>query len=1305
MKKKLLSGIMALAMVMSLLPVTALAADTGVTCNGGDKCTTHEAAVTVDGTTLHYTKIYEALHAAGGESGAGGTVTLLKNAELKGQDTSKDDYGAYGRTTFIYKNIILDLGRNTLTCNDQNGLVVRPGVNFTIKNGSYENTASSYGTGIEASKSKSGNDYTGCTVTIDNATVQAAFSGVYATGYTTINVKNGGKIIATDNTAISAIGPHNTVNVENSKIEGKTYGIFQQVYDKNLSNDLPASTFNIEDSAIKGGLAAINIASNEGIAQSNHTLTVTNSEITGANGIILEGTNAAISGADTNITAGDKGFALIVRKQNNEQTVGAVEVTGGTFKGLVYIYGGGTATINITGGTFNKPVQEDYIQPGMTQDPDTGKIKLDPDTAVAKIGDVGYSTLSAAIAAANGDTGTDPMTITITKSGDYALSAITRDYVTIEADTGVTATFTVSSTAEKQLNAANITLKNLNFVSENGATIISSGACDSLKLEKCTFTGDSTGTAVYVHQPNVTITGCTFKDFERGYYTCGDNNPAGTMSFTENKFINVRVPIDGYWGMKATDDTSITITGNTFDAGDWDAAYIQLWDYAQYLNWLNGNVEDSREGSAIKNAVIENNTYIGDVVIYATHFNWYYNSDLELDEASKQLLKYRVLVELENAASATVTNADGSEITAFNESTASRTENGKTFIYSLSEGKYSFSIKPTSSTEGLVSDKYDIKQPTVNPDGSTTNKISVANEEVTVATVNGIEYSSLAEAITAANGTEYSVDLCADISIDTWNQIWNIDGLTINGNNHTVTIGEVESNVNGDYLTYDAENLNVSNLTIKLETNGNGFDMVSGKLENVRLYGGSGSNYGVFVSTSDATDNAKVEIEKCLFDGFDMAIYSQPAGDTSKRTSDITVNNTTFNNCGKTMCSYAQNTVFTNNSVTGGDEISFAAGGEGGAARENTYTVTGNTFQNAGEIWFYEADLAKVEFEKNQVLGTTKVSTENAKRDSTLDVSKNYWGGKAPTSDQVSDSNVTGNDVYYERNTMYPSDLNTYNPPSSGGGGVTTYSVTLPTDVANGKLSVSPKNAAKGSTVTLTVTPDEGYQLATLTVTDKNGKTVELTKKSDTQYTFKMPASNVSIKATFAPVETPPATLPFTDVDGHWALDAITYVYEKGMMNGTSPTTFSPESQLTRGMIVTILYRLEDEPAVSDSTFSDVDGDMYYADPIAWAADNGIVTGFPDGTFGPETSITREQLATILYRYADYLDCDMTPAADLSGYTDAGTISSYAQQAMAWANAEGLITGVTETTLKPTGTATRAQVATILMRFCENVIK
>ena len=175
-------------------------------------------------------------------------------------------------------------------------------------------------------------------------------------------------------------------------------------------------------------------------------------------------------------------------------------------------------------------------------------------------------------------------------------------------------------------------------------------------------------------------------------------------------------------------------------------------------------------------------------------------------------------------------------------------------------------------------------------------------------------------------------------------------------------------------------------------------------------------------------------------------------------------------------------------------------------------------------------------------------------------------------------------------------------------------------------------------------------------------------------------------------------------MDGHWAEDAIAYVYEKGMMNGTGETTFPPDSPLTRGMIVTVLYRLENEPAVGESTFTDVDDGMYYAAPIAWAAGNGIVNGFPDGTFGPEDSVTREQMSAILYRYAGYKGFDVA-AADLSVCTDAGDIGSYAIEAMAWANAEGLITGVTDTALQPAGTGTRAQVATILMRFCENVMQ
>lgn len=188
------------------------------------------------------------------------------------------------------------------------------------------------------------------------------------------------------------------------------------------------------------------------------------------------------------------------------------------------------------------------------------------------------------------------------------------------------------------------------------------------------------------------------------------------------------------------------------------------------------------------------------------------------------------------------------------------------------------------------------------------------------------------------------------------------------------------------------------------------------------------------------------------------------------------------------------------------------------------------------------------------------------------------------------------------------------------------------------------------------------------------------------------------------PVTPPAAVLPFTDVkSGDWFQEAVAYVYDKGMMTGTSATTFAPNSTTTRGMIVTILYRLENEPAAGTSAFSDVASGAYYADAVAWAAENGVVTGTTDTTFAPDAPITREQMAAILYRYASLKGYDVSQKADLSGYTDAGTISAYASDAMAWANAQGLITGVTDTTLAPKSSATRAQVATILMRFCETI--
>ena len=181
---------------------------------------------------------------------------------------------------------------------------------------------------------------------------------------------------------------------------------------------------------------------------------------------------------------------------------------------------------------------------------------------------------------------------------------------------------------------------------------------------------------------------------------------------------------------------------------------------------------------------------------------------------------------------------------------------------------------------------------------------------------------------------------------------------------------------------------------------------------------------------------------------------------------------------------------------------------------------------------------------------------------------------------------------------------------------------------------------------------------------------------------------------------------PFTDVPAsHWAHDDITYVYENDLMNGTDGSLFSPESTTTRAQVVTVLYRLAGQPAADwANPFWDVPASAWFHDAVTWAWENDITGGVSSTHFGAGNAVTREQLATFLYRYAQDQGYDTSARADLSGYSDAGLVSSYAAEALSWANATGLITGTTGTTLSPQGSATRAQVATILSRFCQDVI-
>ncbi|MBR2666860.1 MAG: S-layer homology domain-containing protein [Oscillospiraceae bacterium] len=272
----------------------------------------------------------------------------------------------------------------------------------------------------------------------------------------------------------------------------------------------------------------------------------------------------------------------------------------------------------------------------------------------------------------------------------------------------------------------------------------------------------------------------------------------------------------------------------------------------------------------------------------------------------------------------------------------------------------------------------------------------------------------------------------------------------------------------------------------------------------------------------------------------------------------------------------------------------------------------------------------------------------------------------------------------------------------SSGGDSSSSSYTVTTaDAENGSVTVKPPSASKGTTVTITPTPDEGYEVDKITVTDGNGNAVSVRDNGDGTYSFIMPDGKVTVAAAFREKTHDCPSKDFTDVDPDaWYHEAVDYAVAEGLMNGVGNGKFDPDGTTTRAMIVTILHRLEGTPVVNAvNPFDDVAADQWYTDAVIWANANGIVEGYGDGMFGPADNITREQFAAILYRYANYKDYDTGKTADLSAYEDALSISSWALDAVKWANAEALITGRTATTLVPTGNTTRAEAATILMRL------
>jgi tRNA threonylcarbamoyladenosine modification (KEOPS) complex Pcc1 subunit len=275
----------------------------------------------------------------------------------------------------------------------------------------------------------------------------------------------------------------------------------------------------------------------------------------------------------------------------------------------------------------------------------------------------------------------------------------------------------------------------------------------------------------------------------------------------------------------------------------------------------------------------------------------------------------------------------------------------------------------------------------------------------------------------------------------------------------------------------------------------------------------------------------------------------------------------------------------------------------------------------------------------------------------------------------------------------------------SGGSSPTYYSVSVDTEAEHGEVTFDKTRVTAGSKATITVTPDEGYEIDRLLILDKNGKEISYTDNEDGTHSITMPYGDITVDAKFKEIPVvsseEPQPLPFVDVqESDWYYNAVAYVYGNQLFAGIDEANFAPDTPMSRAMLVTVLWRLEDQKDVNaEQIFSDVLPGTYYAKAVSWANSQEIVQGYGNETFGPQDNITREQMARILYKYAQYKGYDTSAAASLDAFHDASRVSPWALDAVKWAAASQILSGKGSGLLDPSGTATRAEAASILMRL------
>lgn len=1126
---------------------------------------------------------------------------------------------------------------------------------------------------------------------------------------------NQNTITAEGGEAIAINAANITLTVKNGTIENFAEGNYSDgVYAYKESNNLTLTFESIVLKSRTQGLAVQGLTSNSNVNIVNSkitsaeelgiyyppksgTLTISDSEITGVTGIVVKGSNLVVKGEKTIIsgtgpnvdpetyytgatdgssTLTETGDALYIESGYNDRDI-SVSISGGHLNSKsakavrMFVKNGENTSakreISVTGGTFSSDVSA-YVAEGYVQNENGTVEQLGETNAVAKVGNTYYKTLADAVAAAQSGE-----TVKLLKNVTSANILKINQSITLDLG-DYTFELTGSGNTARAIyinDGANVTIKANEKGGVKAATIaLQVNAGGKLTIESGTYTGmyalalfsSDTKPAeailnngvfngyIYTngtgHDDHITFNGGTYN--EQVYLASGDKS---TYTISNGTFKN-SLEIDA----GRLDISGGTFTANIDTSGNANHPVTNNNGSGAYVGTL---VVCKPDGSSATG-------YIGDAVVNitgGTFENTFANGEtIVVADFGK---------EQENVGDAKVTISDNAKIKGVVKAYASENNTGMNFSIT---GGY-FTTDPSAYVaSGYVAGTSDVsgysyKVVEKTNTGNVEVKPAVAKPEVKVDKIPQADKEKVAAAAKTVSAPTLGAaagDIVKDIDEAKATDLVN-SATEVTGDKKLY----VQSSLKVEPTAYDAAN---KTLALEITPQYRIVASTAATADGIEL-GVNGKNAEVVqdYTPMNITKATVVTMELptgfAVADGDKLSIQHTKNGTVEYYTGTVTKKDDKF---------YL---TFTTNGFS-----PFVISVPAASIGENVYP----TLQAAADA-AKSTDVISVKSGASHELNFTTTKSVKVKNETGADITVKFNG--------------TNKDVAKDATETF-----SYTKPSSsssGGSssGKTTYKVTT-SAVNNGGVNASPSSAEKGATITITLSPDKGYKLDKLTVTDGSGKTVSTVKKSDTVYTFTMPASAVKVGVSYVKATETPSETKFNDVSANdWFASAVDYVTGKGMMNGTADNTFSPKANTTRGMVVTVLYRLENQPSTSVASFTDVASGAYYANAVAWANANGIVSGYGSGKFGPNDKVTREQLAAILYRYAQYKKYDVSVGEDTNilSYDDAQSISSYAIPAIQWACGAGVVTGKSGSKLDPKGNATRAEVAAMLMRFCENV--